>query len=84
MREDLHDPIEVGVRFSASSKIEPVWFFWKGKKYDIKDSKHRERKFVEGSPVHHFSVLSNDHFYHLTFNGEELKWELRKIWSEEA
>lgn len=82
MYEKIDDEIRVGVRFTTDKKIEPVWFFWKGRKYEVEKCKHQKRTFEEESPVHHFSVTVKDRFYQLIFNGLELKWKLKRVWSE--
>ncbi|MFP4589034.1 MAG: hypothetical protein ACOCZX_04880 [Candidatus Bipolaricaulota bacterium] len=83
MYKDVHQSVKVGVRFTDDT-VEPVWFFWKGRKYEVDQVNFYHRTFRGEAPLHYFSVSVSGRFYKLAFDGKKLRWELEKLWNEES
>lgn len=81
MYKNIDQPVKVGVKFT-DGKAEPVWFFWKNRKYTIEEINLYHRTFEGEAPVHHFSVTTKGGVYKLSFDGKKLNWNLDELWME--
>lgn len=78
MPELINEQMKVGTIFS-NGQINPVWFIWKNRKYNIEQVTYSWRDREGDAILHYFNVLSSANLYELCFNAKTLIWFLLKI-----
>ena len=81
MVEMINEKIKVGAVFSGA-KIAPKWFYWKNKKYDIKQVSYFWDSKKGASNLKFFSVSADDNLYELCFDTGNMEWKLTKVYME--
>ena len=76
--EHLNEKIEVLALFRAG-KIYPRIFFWKHKKYKIRNITYNWQERRGQEMLNYFSVSTGIDLYQISFNNTTLSWRLDKI-----
>lgn len=81
MYEEIGEPIEVVAIFSGG-KGRPYSFEWRGRKYKVEtiSLEHQEREGKD--KVFCYAVTAANNQYELSFNSNQLTWELERVWTE--
>jgi len=74
----LNEKIEVLAYFQAG-KIYPRVFFWKHKKYKIKEITYNWQEHRGQELISYFSVATNPELYQLSFNNKTFGWRIDRI-----
>lgn len=86
MTTELNEPIQVEVLF-AEGKTQPVWFAWRGRNIQVKETTFTW-KHMEGSTIYtHFSVTDGTDTYELVVDSKHFSWKLAKVeaaWRESS
>lgn len=80
MIEKVNEPVSVNLVFnSKSKKVYPHFIRWRGRLYKI-DKIGLHHFFRRGRTLFHiFSVASQDCFFRLSLNTENLNWTLEEV-----
>ncbi len=70
--------IKVGAVFEGEL-INPKWFKWMDKKYDIKSVSMRWKSFAGSAVITNFSVTDGKNIYEISFNQKTMEWLLNKV-----
>ena len=76
-----HEAINVWV-FFAKNTIQPMVFFWKGRKIKIETINLMHTTKDGDRTLYHFSVSADGNFYRLGFDSKNLKWILEAVEEE--
>jgi hypothetical protein len=76
--QDLNEKIEV-LAFFKAGRIFPRIFFWKHKKYKIKNVTYNWQERRGQETLNYFSVSTGLDLYQISFNNTSLSWRLDKI-----
>jgi hypothetical protein len=79
--QDRHFVPKKGLNVPFEGKIKPVWFFWSGRKYQIKEITYawQDRKGV--ADLYFFSVTDGQAVFEISFNDKDLIWTLQKVYA---
>ena len=75
---EIKQRIKVGAVFEGEL-INPKWFKWMDKKYDIKSVSMRWKSFSGNAVITNFSVTDGKNLYEISFNNKTFEWMLNKI-----
>lgn len=76
----IGERIKIGVVFRDSGqKIEPKWFFWRGRHLKITKTTYIWRERDGRDVVHRFIVTDGNDLYELSYKQEKLLWFLEAI-----
>ncbi len=78
MLTEIDEPIEAGVVFRKNA-VRPVWFFWKGRKYSVKEVSYCWKEKVGDGVIHYFSVFDGINTFELQYDSKLLSWKLGKV-----
>jgi len=92
MMTQIDEKIKVGAVFACpegrpanrgyDQKLKPVWFFWSGKKYPIKEITFSWKDRKGESDLYFFSVTDGQAVYEISYNDKSLVWMLEKVYVE--
>jgi hypothetical protein len=74
---EINETISVGAVFSRG-RIKPVWFVWKGRQVQIRESTFTWRTREGSAVILHFSVTDGQGLYEICYNAESFNWRLTK------
>lgn len=74
---ELDEKIGAGVIFGPKTKIKPLWFWWRGRKYQVKKITYIWKTKKGKATLYHFAVIDeNDNLFELCYNSESLVWRV--------
>jgi len=76
----LHEPISVSLTYNHKSReVRPIAVYWSGRNYPVLKVGLRHT-YLRGMTRHHvFSVVSNQLFFRLNLNTDNLAWTLEEV-----
>ena len=81
MYEDFGDRVDVCARFSRGN-ITPLWFLWRGRKYDIQRVTFSWEERRGKAMVKHFSVTDGASVFEIGYDSEKLDWKLISLYTD--
>jgi len=80
MLEVIGEPIEVSAHFRRG-RIAPLWFVWKGRRYQVEEIRNRWVTREGVGRMYHFAVTVTDRadLYEVYLRTETMGWHLGKI-----
>jgi hypothetical protein len=81
---EAHNPTELNERIEVlayfkHAKIHPRLFFWKGKRYRIKNINYNWQERSGAEIINYFSVDTGTDLYQISFNNTSYSWRIDKI-----
>ena len=84
MLQRIREHVRVAVIHGPGSKLRPVWFDWKSRKYDVKEVTYHWRHRAGNDLILHYSVTDGTALYELNYNVTEQVWVLESIDADKA
>lgn len=81
MYTDFGDRLEVFARFNNGT-VTPVWFSWRGRRYDIEKVTFAWQERRGRSVVRHFSVTDGASIFEIGYDSENAVWKLLSIYTD--
>lgn len=79
MTEQINEPIDVLASF-INGRVSPKGFLWRNRKYDNLKIEGMRNTWEKGFRKVKFLVGTDQiNFYEITFNAQNVQWELEKI-----
>jgi len=78
MVTELNEPVEVEVLFS-DGKVRPLWFRWRGRKIEVRETTFVWRHTEGISTFAHFAVTDGVDTYELILDSRRFAWTLSKV-----
>ena len=78
MSTEIHEPVIAGVVFNRAT-VRPAWFFWKQRRYPVKEVTQRWQTKEGQVPILHLGVTDGTTCFELTFNQHTLIWTLASV-----
>lgn len=76
MIAQIDSPIRVGVIFEPQGRIKPVWFIWRGKRYEIKEITYTWSRRDGASLIQYFTVTDGANIYQISYLKNLSAWRL--------
>lgn len=81
MYADFRDRLDVCARFS-DGVVTPIWFSWRGRRYDIKKVTFRWEERRGRALIKHFSVTDGASVFEIGYDLERLSWKLISLYTD--
>ncbi len=80
MLEAIGEAIRVCVYFNRG-RLNPLWFIWKGQRYQVEEVRNRWVTAEGVGRVYHFAVAVAERadLYEISFRTETMQWHLGRI-----
>ncbi|OGC34054.1 hypothetical protein A2311_03950 [candidate division WOR-1 bacterium RIFOXYB2_FULL_48_7] len=76
--KEVNAIIKVGAVFRGSN-IQPQWFIWENRKYQIKEINYTWRDRRGAEELFCFAVTDDINNYEISFNAKRVNWLLDKV-----
>jgi len=74
---ELDEKIGAGVFFGSGIKMRPLWFWWRGRKYQVKKITYTWKTKKGRATLYHFAVVDqSDNVFELCYDSESLVWKI--------
>ncbi len=81
MHELINEPIKILVSFNGT-KVRPVAFEWRNKRYEICQLNLVYHATEEGRKIFYFSVSDEANCFVLRFDPETMQWRIQEVYNE--
>ncbi len=81
MHTNFGDRLDVCARFSRG-EVTPLWFFWRGRRYEIEKTTYTWEERRGRSVLKHFSVTDGATVFEIGYDSEKLDWTLLGMYSD--
>ncbi len=79
MITNIDNPIKVGVIFEHQGSVRPVWFVWKGRRYDIREVTYSWAHREGAGLVQNFAVSDGVNLFQISYYRNESAWRLTAV-----
>ena len=75
----IREDIRVAAIFGPGSRIKPVWFDWRRRKYEIREVTYAWQEREGEATLLHFAVSDGVNLFELTWNSASRVWSLAAV-----
>lgn len=75
----IDEPIRVAAVFGPGSRIRPVWFDWRRRKYEVDEVTYRWHERDGAATAIHFTVTAGGALFELVFYSGRQSWTLATL-----
>ncbi|MBI1921813.1 MAG: hypothetical protein HYS23_12125 [Geobacter sp.] len=75
----IREDIRVAAIFGPGSRIKPVWFDWRRRKYEIREVTYAWQEREGEATLLHFAVSDGANLFELTWNSASRVWSLAAV-----
>jgi hypothetical protein len=79
MVQHIREDIRVAVIFGPGTRVAPVWFDWRRRKYTVREITYSWQERQGEATVFHFAVSSGNDLFELAYNAQSQLWALTAV-----